>query len=115
MNINNINNIYNNLLSIQQLNNLNENILTNALNKNNEQNKEKDRQETANIQPGKRFFITHEETNQDKLNKIKKDINITNDKTTPENNNIYLPQIKTDSTIINNQPINIKLSIRKKF
>ena len=108
MNINNINNIYNNLLSIQQLNNLNENILTNALNKNNEQNKEKDRQETANIQPGKRFFITHEETNQDKLNKIKKDINITNDKTTPENNNIYLPQIKTDSTIINNQPINIK-------
>ena len=30
-------------------------------NKNNEQNKEKDRQETANIQPGKRFFITHEE------------------------------------------------------
>ena len=108
MNINNINNIYNNLLSIQQLNNLNENILTNALNKNNEQNKEKDRQETANIQPGKRFFITHEETNQDKLNKIKKDINITNDKTTPENNNIYLPQIKTDSIIINNQPINIK-------
>ena len=108
MNINNINNIYNNLLSIQQLNNLNENILTNALNKNNEQNKEKDKQETANIQPGKRFFITHEETNQDKLNKIKKDINITNDKTTPENNNIYLPQIKTDSTIINNQPINIK-------
>ena len=108
MNINNINNIYNNLLSIQQLNNLNENILTNALNKNNEQNKEKDRQETANIPPGKRFFITHEETNQDKLNKIKKYINITNDKTTPENNNIYLPRIKTDSTIINNQPINIK-------
>ena len=51
MNINNINNIYNNLLSIQQLNNLNENILTNALNKNNEQNKEKDREETANVQP----------------------------------------------------------------
>ena len=106
--LNNINNIYNNLLNIQQLNNLNENILSNVLNKNNEQIKEKEKQETVNNQPGKRFFITHEDNNQDKLNKIKKDINIINEKLIPENNNIYLPQVKNDSTINNNQLINIK-------
>ena len=108
MNINNINNIYNNLLSIQQLNNINENIFNNALNRNNEQNKEKEKQETTNNQAGKRFFITHEDTNQDKLNKIKKEINFINDKIVPENNNIYLPQIKNDTIINNNQQINIK-------
>ena len=106
--LNNINNIYNNLLNIQQLNNLNENILSNVLNKNNEQIKEKEKQETVNNQPGKRFFITHEDNNQDKLNKIKKDINIINEKLIPENNNIYLPQVKNDSTINSNQLINIK-------
>ena len=110
-NMMNINNIYNNLLSIQQLNNFNENILSNALNKNNEQIIEKEKQETTNNQIGKRFFITHEETNQDKLNKIKKDINIISDKTTPENNN--LPQIKYDSKLNNNQPINIKPEIKQ--
>ena len=108
MNINNINNIYNNLLSIQQLNNINENIFNNALNRNNEQNKEKEKQETTNNQAGKKFFITHEDTNQDKLNKIKKEINFINDKIVPENNNIYLPQIKNDTIINNNQQINIK-------
>ena len=106
--LNNINNIYNNLLNIQQLNNLNENILSNVLNKNNEQIKEKEKQETLNNQPGKRFFITHEDNNQDKLNKIKKDINIINENLIPENNNIYLPQVKNDSTINSNQLINIK-------
>jgi len=106
--LNNINNIYNNLLNIQQLNNLNENILSNVLNKNNEQIKEKEKQETVNNQPGKRFFITHEDNNQDKLNKIKKDINIINENLIPENNNIYLPQVKNDSTINSNQLINIK-------
>ena len=106
--LNNINNIYNNLLNIQQLNNLNENILSNVLSKNNEQIKEKEKQETVNNQPGKRFFITHEDNNQDKLNKIKKDINIINEKLIPENNNIYLPQVKNDSTINSNQLINIK-------
>ena len=106
--LNNINNIYNNLLNIQQLNNLNENILSNVLNKNNEQIKEKEKQETVNNQPGKRFFITHEDNNQDKLNKIKKDINIINEKLIPENNNIYLPQVKNDSTINNNQLLNVK-------
>ena len=112
-NMMNINNIYNNLLSIQQLNNFNENILSNALNKNNEQIIEKEKQETTNNQIGKRFFITHEETNQDKLNKIKKDINIINDKTTPENNN--LPQIKYDPKLNNNQPINIKPEIKQEI
>ena len=106
--LNNINNIYNNLLNIQQLNNLNENILSNVLSKNNEQIKEKEKQETVNNQPGKRFFITHEDNNQDKLNKIKKDINIINENLIPENNNIYLPQVKNDSTINSNQLINIK-------
>jgi len=106
--LNNINNIYNNLLNIQQLNNLNENILSNVLNKNNEQIKEKEKQETVNNQPGKRFFITHEDNNQDKLNKIKKDINIINEKLIPENNNIYLPQVKNDLTINNNQLLNVK-------
>ena len=106
--LNNINNIYNNLLNIQQLNNLNENILSSVLNKNNEQIKEKEKQETVNNQPGKRFFITHEDNNQDKLNKIKKDINIINENLIPENNNIYLPQVKNDSTINSNQLINIK-------
>ena len=106
--LNNINNIYNNLLNIQQLNNLNENILSNVLSKNNEQIKEKEKQETVNNQPGKRFFITHEDNNQDKLNKIKKDINIINEKLIPENNNIYLPQVKNYSTINSNQLINIK-------
>ena len=112
MNINNINNIYNNLLSIQQLNNLNENILTNALNKNNEQNKEKEKTEISNTQQGKKFFITHEETNVEKLNKMKNDINTFNEKLTPENNNIYLPQLKNTqiiNTINNNQNLNLKL------
>ncbi len=77
-NINNINNIYNNLLNIQQLNNLNENILNNILNKSNEQNKEKEKTEISNTQQGKKFFITHEETNVEKLNKMKNDINTFN-------------------------------------
>ena len=112
MNINNINNIYNNLLNIQQLNNLNENILNNILNKSNEQNKEKEKTEISNTQQGKKFFITHEETNAEKLNKMKNDINTFNEKLTPENNNIYLPQLKntqTINTINNNQNLNLKL------
>ena len=112
MNINNINNIYNNLLNIQQLNNLNENILNNILNKRNEQNKEKEKTEISNTQQGKKFFITHEETNAEKLNKMKNDINTFNEKLTPENNNIYLPQLKNTqiiNTINNNQNLNLKL------
>ena len=112
MNINNINNIYNNLLNIQQLNNLNENILNNILNKSNEQNKEKEKTEISNTQQGKKFFITHEETNAEKLNKMKNDINTFNEKLTPENNNIYLPQLKNTqiiNTINNNQNLNLKL------
>ena len=112
MNINNINNIYNNLLNIQQLNNLNENILNNILNKSNEQNKEKEKTEISNTQQGKKFFITHEETNVEKLNKMKNDINTFNEKLTPENNNIYLPQLKNTqiiNTINNNQNLNLKL------
>ena len=112
MNINNINNIYNNLLNIQQLNNLNENILNNILNKRNEQNKEKEKTEISNTQQGKKFFITHEETNVEKLNKMKNDINTFNEKLTPENNNIYLPQLKNTqiiNTINNNQNLNLKL------
>ena len=111
MNINNINNIYNNLLNIQQLNNLNENILNNILNKSNEQNKEKEKTEISNTQQGKKFFITHEETNVEKLNKMKNDINTFNEKLTPENNNIYLPQLKNTQIIntINNQNLNLKL------
>ena len=112
MNINNINNIYNNLLNIQQLNNLNENILNNILNKNNEQNKEKEKTEISNTLQGKKFFITHEETNVEKLNKMKNDINTFNEKLTPENNNIYLPQLKNTqiiNTINNNQNLNLKL------
>ena len=111
-NINNINNIYNNLLNIQQLNNLNENILNNILNKSNEQNKEKEKTEISNTQQGKKFFITHEETNVEKLNKMKNDINTFNEKLTPENNNIYLPQLKNTqiiNTINNNQNLNLKL------
>ena len=112
MNINNINNIYNNLLNIQQLNNLNENILNNILNKSNEQNKEKEKTEISNTQQGKKFFITHEETNVEKLNKMKNDTNTFNEKLTPENNNIYLPQLKNTqiiNTINNNQNLNLKL------
>ena len=112
MNINNINNIYNNLLNIQQLNNLNENILNNILNKSNKQNKEKEKTEISNTQQGKKFFITHEETNVEKLNKMKNDINTFNEKLTPENNNIYLPQLKNTqiiNTINNNQNLNLKL------
>ena len=112
MNVNNINNIYNNLLNIQQLNNLNENILNNILNKSNEQNKEKEKTEISNTQQGKKFFITHEETNAEKLNKMKNDINTFNEKLTPENNNIYLPQLKNTqiiNTINNNQNLNLKL------
>ena len=112
MNINNINHIYNNLLNIQQLNNLNENILNNILNKSNEQNKEKEKTEISNTQQGKKFFITHEETNAEKLNKMKNDINTFNEKLTPENNNIYLPQLKNTqiiNTINNNQNLNLKL------
>ena len=112
MNINNINNIYNNLLNIQQLNNLNENILNNILNKSNEQNNEKEKTEISNTQQGKKFFITHEETNAEKLNKMKNDINTFNEKLTPENNNIYLPQLKNTqiiNTINNNQNLNLKL------
>ena len=112
MNINNINNIYNNLLNIQQLNNLNENILNNILNKSNEQNKEKEKTEISNTQQGKKFFITHEETNAEKLNKMKNDTNAFNEKLTPENNNIYLPQLKNTqiiNTINNNQNLNLKL------
>ena len=112
MNINNINNIYNNLLNIQQLNNLNENILNNILNKSNEQNKEKEKTEISNTQQGKKFFITHEETNVEKLNKMKNDMNTFNEKLTPENNNIYLPQLKNTqiiNTINNNQNLNLKL------
>ena len=112
MNINNINNIYNNLLNIQQLNNLNENILNNILNKSNEQNKEKEKTEISNTQQGKKFFITHEETNAEKLNKMKNDINTFNEKLTPENNNIYLPELKNTqiiNTINNNQNLNLKL------
>ncbi len=111
-NIMNINNIYNNLLNIQQLNNLNENILNNILNKSNEQNKEKEKTEISNTQQGKKFFITHEETNVEKLNKMKNDINTFNEKLTPENNNIYLPQLKNTqiiNTINNNQNLNLKL------
>ena len=112
MNINNINNIYNNLLNIQQLNNLNENILNNILNKSNEQNKEKEKTEISNTQQGKKFFITHEETNAEKLNKMKNDINTFNEKLTPENNNIYLPKLRNTqiiNTINNNQNLNLKL------
>ena len=112
MNINNINNIYNNLLNIQQLNNLNENILNNILNKSNEQNKEKEKTEISNAQQGKKFFITHEETNVEKLNKMKNDINTFNEKLTPENNNIYLPKLRNTqiiNTINNNQNLNLKL------
>ena len=112
MNINNINNIYNNLLNIQQLNNLNENILNNILIKSNEQNKEKEKTEISNAQQGKKFFITHEETNVEKLNKMKNDINTFNEKLTPENNNIYLPKLRNTqiiNTINNNQNLNLKL------
>ena len=112
MNINNINNIYNNLLNIQQLNNLNENILNNILIKSNEQNKEKEKTEISNTQQGKKFFITHEETNVEKLNKMKNDINTFNEKLTPENNNIYLPKLRNTqiiNTINNNQNLNLKL------
>ena len=86
--------------------------MNNILNKGNEQNKEKEKTEISNTQQGKKFFITHEETNAEKLNKMKNDINTFNEKLTPENNNIYLPQLKNTqiiNTINNNQNLNLKL------
>ena len=102
-NMNNINNMYNGLLfNTPQLNNLNENILTNIINnnKNNEQIKDKEKNEIINHSPGKKFLITHDNLNPN----LKTDINIINEKITSENNNIYLNQLKNSSSLNNNRP-----------
>ena len=101
-NMNNINNTYNGLLNNSQINNLNENILTYFLNnnKNNEQIKEKEKNEAINNPQGKKFFITHENSNPN----LKKDTIIISEKITPENNNIYLNQLNIYSSLNNNQP-----------
>jgi len=120
-NINNINNIYNNLLNNPQLNNINGNNSTYILNNKNiineqVQNKPKENNVIINNQPNKKFFITHENNSNlinsqnQNINNIN-NINIINEKLTPENNKIHFNLLKNES-INNNINNNIKPNIK---
>jgi len=115
---NNINNIYNSLFNNQQFNILNQNILGNLINNKsniNEQNKPKENDEKINNQPGKKFLITHENTNPQNSNNQKNDKNINNDKKTIENNSLYSNLLKNNNINNNNLKINEKTEENKEI
>ena len=103
-NINNINNIYNNLLNNPQLNNINGNNSTYILNNKNiindqEQNKPKENNVLINNQQGKKFLIKHEDNNSNLINPINQNQNLTNN-TINNNINIINDKLKSENNKI---------------